>query len=105
VNFLVSEGGGRKNYKQIKVSAVLTVGTVRFVTVISGENGTSIYLNGAMAEYFPHIRLIAEEDNLFGWSIQVGNPLQAHAPWYGDLFGLALYGRQLRDDEENRGRT
>jgi hypothetical protein len=63
-----------------------------FVTITSGVQGTSVYLNGALIETSPSFGL--SDKDFFGRLI-VGNSPIGNDDWSGRLLGLAIYDREL----------
>jgi hypothetical protein len=99
VYWLSSDSVDQKQYKKIGVSKVLITDKRRFVTITSGEHGTSIYLEGKPVKHFPETRLIAKEESIAGRTILIGNSPEATNSWAGDLFGLAIYDHSLMDEQ------
>lgn len=64
----------------------------RFIAIISGAQGTTIYLDGIPAESSSTFRITRKD--LSGQLI-VGTSPSAPDTWRGELFGLALFGREL----------
>jgi hypothetical protein len=64
-----------------------------FLTITSGEQGTAVYMNGALARTAPKFRLAAGA--CAGRLILGSAPLQPGA-WRGQVRGLAIYRSELR---------
>lgn len=64
----------------------------RFVTISSGEQGTTVYLDGVLAAHSPSFR-IAPKD-VCG-QLVVGTSPVTYDIWRGKLFGLTLFGHEL----------
>jgi VanZ family protein len=62
-----------------------------FITITSGTQNTSIYIDGALAESFPRFRF---GENCTGQLVVGTSPL-VNDRWLGQLLGLAIYGREL----------
>ncbi len=62
-----------------------------FLTVTSDEQGTVVYINGALADKFPHFQL---GKDLTGQLVVGGSPV-APDGWRGQVLGLAIYRRNL----------
>lgn len=62
-----------------------------FITITSGIQKTSIYVDGKLAESFPRFRL---ETDCTG-QLVVGTSAADNYTWSGDLRGLAVYQREL----------
>lgn len=63
-----------------------------FITVTAGVRGASIYVDGALATAEPRFRLSASDFN--NWVV-LGDSTRQPDSWRGQLFGFAIYGRQL----------
>jgi hypothetical protein len=63
-----------------------------FITITSGAKGTSIYIDGALAAAQPEFPLSAED---FNGRLVLGDSPGQPDSWKGQLFGFAIYGRQL----------
>jgi len=96
-----TENGER--YEEVRIDSALPVDQTRFLTITSGENGTAIYLEGKLVDIFPDTRLIGENESLMGRSIRVGNSSDAKSPWFGRLYGLAIYDHSLTPDQVLQG--
>jgi hypothetical protein len=66
------------------------------VTITSGEQGTSVYLNGALTKTSPSFGL--SDQDLSG-RLLVGNSPIANDDWSGRLLGLAIYDRELTTEQ------
>ena len=63
----------------------------RFITLTSGPEGTTLYLEGVFQHRYP-IALTREN---FSGRLLLGHPAAGHQAWTGDLFGLAIYDHAL----------
>ena len=63
----------------------------RFITLISGPEGTTLYLEGTSKKHYP-VTLTRES---FSGRLLLGHPAAGHQAWTGDLFGLAIYDHAL----------
>jgi VanZ family protein len=63
-----------------------------FLTISSGERGTSIYVNGTLAKMSQDFQFSAED--LTG-QLVIGNSSVTTDTWSGQLRGLAIYNREL----------
>ena len=100
---LIDEPGEEKRFREIGVTKALLAGKTRFVTISSDEKGSTIYLGGEPVGRFPNLSLIAEEASITGRTMLVGNSPEATGPWFGDLFGLAVYNRAMTEDQVLQG--
>ena len=94
-----------RGYRERGKDQVLVKNRMVFITLTSSPEGTTLYVDGAMATTFPGFPLL--EDGPAGPSVLVlGNSAIGQSYWEGDLLGLALYNRALSDREvrENHSR-
>ncbi len=63
-----------------------------FLTVTSGPQGVSIYLDGVLAKATPHFPLSSQD---FAGRLILGDSAGQTDSWKGQLLGLAIYHRQL----------
>jgi hypothetical protein len=63
-----------------------------FLTVTSGNRGTTIYIDGVPVRSVPQLRIPAGD---FAGRLVVGDSPGQTDSWRGQLFGLALYDREL----------
>lgn len=88
-----------RKVKRISVDIAQSDGTV-FLVLVSGEAGTSFYVNGQLKGTAPSLRLTWP--NRGGASrLIVGNSIYGRHPWRGELSGLAVFGYAL--DKEGVG--
>ena len=87
----------------VYVPHVFRPGKAVLATISSGANGTSVYLDGALASSFPRFRISGAD--LSGRMV-LGTSPAAYCPWSGDLLGIAVYAKEmtsadaLRHDQE-----
>jgi glycopeptide antibiotics resistance protein len=67
-----------------------------FITINSNGKGVSIYIEGALVAAEPHFPLSAKD---FNGQLVVGDSPGQPDNWKGQLFGLAIYDRQLTQKE------
>jgi len=67
-------------------------GQLRLVTIASGPNGTTVYLDGRLAKTLPRFRISASE---FSGQLVMGTSPADYQPWAGEIRGLAIYSREL----------
>ncbi len=84
----------RDRTRTVKFDAdhVFHLGRLVQVTISSGSNGTTVYVDGQAREYIPTFRIRREE---ISSQIVVGTSPVAFHPWDGELHGLAIYAKQL----------
>jgi hypothetical protein len=76
-------------------------GEPRFITLTSGEEGSTLYLDGIPQKHFSFTLI---SDSLRG-RVLLGHPPEGHQAWTGDILGLAVYNRVLSggDVSQNYG--
>ena len=77
---------------KIDVDHALHLGRLALVTISSGPNGTTVYLDGQPAQSFPGFKISGSE--LWGELIFGTSPI-TYQPWSGELHGLAVYSKEL----------
>jgi len=88
----------RREFKEIGTGKLLQKGKTAFITITSGENGTSLYFDGKLAKRYPDYRLTNQKKIAYEQFI-LGNSLSGKAPWRGNILGLAIYNLPLKADE------
>jgi hypothetical protein len=86
---------GAVNTRSIYLDDCFREGSERFVTVISGPQGTAIYLEGVREKVVPDQ---LEPESLSG-RLLLGDSVSSNRTWAGTVFGLATYDRALSDVE------
>lgn len=99
VRWQVSPPSGERSYRKIGVTGALPVGQTRFLTITSDEKGSAIYLEGNLVERFSHVNVLAHGNDVTGSSLRVGNSPDAKGPWFGKLYGLAIYDHSLTSEQ------
>lgn len=91
----------RDRTRSIKFDAdhLFRLGQLALVTIVSGTNGTTVYLDGDAAGTFPRFRI--SRDELAGDIVLGTSPMTYH-PWQGELRGLAIYAKSLTPAEAGR---
>jgi len=88
-----------KPYCRIGVERLLQGGRTSFVSIVSGERGTDIYVDGQLSEQYPGVRLLKESEALDGHRLYLGNAPDLTCPWSGDIYAFALYDRVMSPSE------
>ena len=86
-------GGLRKMW----VDDLLRQPVDRLVTVVVGEAGTDVFVDGAHALHRPPSFVAAGR---FRGPLVLGNSADGGFPWSGEVFGVAIYSRALTASEE-----
>jgi hypothetical protein len=81
------------------VDHVFRPGRLVLVTISSGPNGTTVYLDGQAEDFFPRFKIARSE--LFG-EIVLGTSPVTYNPWRGEIRGLAVYSKQLTPEDAFR---
>jgi VanZ family protein len=82
----------RTKTKRVDVDRVFTSAKIVLVTISSGPNGTTVYLDGQPADFLPRFKISRSE---LSGQIVLGTSPVNYAPWLGDLRGLAIYSKEL----------
>ena len=82
---------------RIGLRDALLSGQKRLITVSSEKKGTKIYFNGEIAWFYPGFSLIRSRE-ITGHLI-LGNSPTGKNSWKGNIFGLAIYNRALKENE------
>ena len=84
----------RDNTRTIKfdVDQVFSRGKLTQVTISSGPNGTTVYVNGQRERFIPQFRISRTE---LSGEIILGTSPVIYEPWLGELCGLGIYSREL----------
>lgn len=74
------------------VDHVFSPGKLAQVTISSGPNGTTVYLNGQTEQSIPQFKISRSE---LSGEIILGTSPVTYQPWHGELRGLGIYSREL----------
>ncbi len=91
----------RRDFKEIGLGKILQKGKIRFITITSGKNGTSLYIDGELAKSYPDYTLANQKRTVSG-RIVLGNSMSGRDYWKGNILGLAIYSCVLKTDEVYR---
>jgi len=83
-----------KRYREISVSDSLRKETTNLITISSGYETTNVFIDGSLKKQFSQYVLIRAKEKPSGCLI-LGNSPEGTAPWYGSIFGLAIYDHML----------
>jgi VanZ family protein len=92
VNHEVLDPQGSFKAPKFDVDHAFQLGQLRLVTIASGPNGTTVYLDGRLAKTLPRFRISSSE--LSGQLVVGTSPID-YQPWEGEVRGLAIYSREL----------
>jgi hypothetical protein len=87
-----------ESHPKIGLGNALPDGEVQFIALSSNKEGTTVHTNRQLAKFFPRYSLISEKQLTNGQLI-LGNSPNGRHPWTGNIFGLAIYNRFLREEE------
>ena len=86
------------DYAEFDLDNSLLKGKTQFITITSGNNGTTLYLNGAMIKKNKNFSLLKPGESLSGRLI-LGNSSNGNQPWLGTVSTLAIYNGILSSGE------
>lgn len=89
------ETGGRRKVMYFPAKALYEQQPV-FLTVVHGSSESSVYVDGV--EVWRSDLLRAAPGDCAG-GLGVGHPAKGRSSWKGDIWGLAIYGRELSPEE------
>jgi VanZ family protein len=92
------ENHNGRNQTEISLSDVFRQGRPVFLTITSGARGTTMYIDGQLANTYPRFRLA---DDLTG-QLEIGTSPVVTDAWQGVLRGVAVYYRELTDAQVRR---
>jgi hypothetical protein len=96
-----TRGKGRthqRKFKKLTLPNAMPKGEKRFLTITSGKSGTTIYLDGKRARFFPKYRLLNRNKSFSISSLVLGNDPIGKRPWNGQIFGLSIYDQELSEE-------
>jgi len=76
-------------YKEVSLDNMLIRDKRIFITITSGNTGTTIYIDGKEVESYPKFSLI--DDNSSSGYFIIGNSPMGKQYWTGEIYGLAIY--------------
>ncbi|MDJ0720903.1 MAG: VanZ family protein [Desulfobacterales bacterium] len=85
---------GRRGLKRLTADQALPAGVERLITVVSGTDGSRIYIDGRPVARTAQLTLTIPNRRAPA-TLVVGNSVYARHSWNGDLFGLAVYTRAI----------
>lgn len=78
------------------VPHVFHAGSLVLLTISSGPDGTTVYVNGQPAKTVADFRISRSE---LSGELVLGTSPAAYRPWSGELHGLAIYSKSLGPDD------
>lgn len=87
----------RKKTPRLTVTSTDDVPETQFITVTSGNDGTRLYLDGRLVAAKKGMRLELPKGKTV--RLITGNSAYGSHPWEGDLYGLAVFGKALSQEE------
>ena len=88
----------QSGFRPVWAGEIFKQGQTRFVTITSGPQGTTVYLEAVRQERYSYVPVAGNLDGrlLIGHSASGGNA------WAGTLLGLAIYDREFTPEEVGR---
>ena len=92
---------GRIFFERLFCGHIFATQAMRFVTITTSSEGTSVYVEGVQQRSYPGLELTPEN---FQGTLLLGQSSSGHQQWRGDIGGLAIYNAVLTPEEvvENR---
>ena len=90
-----------KQWPRISAKDVFRSGLASFLTITSTPLGTRLFVNGALAKEIKKWQ-VTLPDSSTKLQLILGNSVYGKHSWEGDLYGLAIYGRALSQEEVER---
>lgn len=87
----------RRRTKRIAVKLAEVPPTTRFVTITTGKDGTSIYMDGQLNRTKRDLRLKIPDGGKS--RLLLGNSVYGKHSWKGDVYGVAFYRYTLTDQD------
>lgn len=82
--------------KEIDLEDTFEKGKTKFITILSGNTGTKVYLDGKFAKDFP---TLSNNDIPQVGTLLIGNSPTGERHWEGEIYWLAFYNQALNDNE------
>ena len=86
-----------KKYKEVGPGNILIRDKKIFITITSGNDGTTVYIDGKEIRSYPQYSLIY--DNKSSGYLIIGSSPIGKQNWTGELYGLAIYNRIIAPDQ------
>lgn len=90
------DGTGQVRRHKLWINGAFAQGQPRFLTLVSGTQGTTVYLNGDVVNTYPNLALAVGDSSA---RLLLGHAADGQEEWSGDLLGLAFYTRALTGNE------
>jgi VanZ family protein len=86
------------DFQEISVGDIFIKTAPRIITVTSNDGNTLIYADGEMINKTRNFPILPADSSVSG-KLVLGNSPTGKAPWTGDLLFLAVYDRELAEEE------
>jgi hypothetical protein len=83
----------KRRTKRIAVNTTSSPPSTLFVTIVTGKDGTEIYVDGRLAHTIKDLTLFIPDGDKT--RLIIGNSVHGKHSWAGDVYGLAFYGYTL----------
>jgi hypothetical protein len=84
------------NRSKFDVDHAFHRGRLLLLTVTSGGNGSTVYVDGRRAQVFPHFSITTSD---IAGQLVMGTSAMEYEPWSGEIHGLAVYAKELTPEE------
>ena len=91
-----------KSYQEMGLDNALLKNQEVFISITSGPEGSTLYLNGQRMQSYPHHRLLAGAGSAGNVRFVLGNAATGQSGWTGSFLGMAIYDRVLAADQVSR---
>ena len=92
-----NENESRDTYREISLREALRMDEKKLITIASGPDQISIYVDGELARSYSDRSLIKVDH--FSGHLNLGNSSIGHNAWAGNIYGLALYDKLLTSEQ------
>lgn len=99
--FILMNGDDYDNHRRLPkifLKDVFSTTHKRLITITSSDKGTKIFVDGMLSVTKKKLKLFVQKKRDHDL-IVLGNSIYTKAGWVGEIYGLAIYGKALSDQE------